>query len=432
MRIRLTRSWWLWYTRSACYDPAQLPLSRPDAANTRVREHAGCQPSGFKITRLADNVDMSMPMIPRRQAWWTICAKRMLVSGAVGWLGTGCQDERPPIMWEGEHLRFGTYEDTSTICEGTLPYMDAFVGYIGELFDRPNAHVDYYWVPGEVGSYCVSIAGACAKASEVFSDRVLHKHEVVHAARPEAYLPLEEGIADLYGDQDWLRHPVPEDVPWLLEEHEHGRYVEGNGHYKSLAHFVSHLRVVGGTQSLVELGRQTTYDGSFDSLDPVFLDLYGMLLDDVVERYIDTYPVCDQTRHAANDFECGRNVVQLPAVGEAPLERSIPLDCSQPDVLGPRWGQIWTTLTFEVPATARYHVNISGASRAEIRFRRCGISCLDDRFAAPPIEIGFDGGGHCLLEGRYLLRVAVPENRTDDSSIRFEYADSGYCTAADN
>ena len=368
-----------------------------------------------------------------RHAWWTIWVKGLL-SACLELVASGCQDERPPIVWEGEHLSFGTHEDTSTICAGTLPYMDAFVGHMGELFDRPNARVDYYWVPDEVGSYCVSIAGACAKASEVFSGRVLHKHELVHAARPEAYLPIEEGIADLYGDQDRLTDPVPDDVLGLLEAHEHGRYIAENGHYKSLAHFVSYLRVIGGTTSLVELGRRTAYDGSFDSLDPVFRELYGMSLVAIVERYVETYRACDQTRHADNGFECGRNVVRLPSSDEGAVEYTIPLDCSHPDVVGPHRGERWTTVTLDVPVTARYHVTIGNAGRSKIRFRRCGISCLDERFVAPSIEIGFDGGGHCLLEGRYLLRVAAPESHTGNATIRIEYSQpaSGSCAAPEN
>jgi hypothetical protein len=194
------------------------------------------------------------------------------------------------------------------------------------------------------------------------------------------------------------------------------------------------LRVIGGTQSVVELARRTTYDGAFGSLDPVFNVLYGMPLEEVVERYVETYRACDQTRHADNGFECGRNLVRLPAAGEDALEFSIPLDCNHPEVLGPRNGERWTTLTLEVPATARYHVTIAEARGTEIRFRRCGISCFDERFVAPPIEIEFDGGGHCLLEGRYLLRVAAPESRSGDDYIRVEYAhpEDSHCTPSEN
>jgi hypothetical protein len=273
----------------------------------------------------------------RREGPSTTFASRWLrLSITVGLMASSCKDDRPPIVWKGQHLRFGTQEDTSAICDGTLPYMDAFVGHIGELFERRNARVDYYWVPQDVGSYCVSIAGACAREAEVFSDSVLHKHELVHAARPEAYLPLEEGIAELYGDQDrWELEPVPEDVLRLLQDHQHGRFIEDHRHYKSLGHFTSYLKLIGGADSLAALSRQTAYDDSFESLDAVFQELYRLPLEDVIERYVDTYPVCDQTRHVSNDFDCGRNVVHLPAQGGEPLDLSIAPDCDDPDVLGP-------------------------------------------------------------------------------------------------
>jgi hypothetical protein len=56
-------------------------------------------------------------------------------------VASGCSEEPalPPIVWEGENLRFGTNADDSTICAGTLPYLDGVVGHLGEVFGRPDA-----------------------------------------------------------------------------------------------------------------------------------------------------------------------------------------------------------------------------------------------------------------------------------------------------
>jgi hypothetical protein len=361
-----------------------------------------------------------------------VSSKWVLLSVAASCLASGCHDERPPIVWEGEHLRFGTYEDTATICEGTLPYMDAFVGYIGDLFERPDARVDYYWVPEDLDSYCRSNIGGCTAGIEVISERTLHKHEIVHAARSNAYLPIEEGIAELYGDQTlWREEPTPAGMLGLLAEHEHGRLLEESAKYRNLGHFASYLRVIGGVPGLAELGRRTVYDGSFRSIDPVFQDVYQRPLTTVVNDYLADYPVCDQTRHADNGFECGRNLVRLPTQGEGPLDLEIPLDCDQPDVLGPRWGERWTMRTLDVPTTARYRVYVDDLNYTGIRVRRCGVSCFDERHVAPRFDNGLWGDEHCLLAGRYLLLVAVTERHEGNGKIRLEYSqpEGGYCTA---
>lgn len=152
---------------------------------------------------------------------------------ALTWVASAaCGEDRPPIVWEGEHLRFGTHEDT-TICEGTLPYMDAYVGYLGDLFERPHARVDYYWVSTDESDAHCSMAGrGCASGREVFSQYALHMHELVHAARDgaHAYLPLEEGIADLYGDElHWQLLPQPSEMLSFLKEHERGRVFSSMG-----------------------------------------------------------------------------------------------------------------------------------------------------------------------------------------------------------
>jgi hypothetical protein len=122
----------------------------------------------------------------------------------------GCRDDpdRPPIIWEGEHIRFGTDADTE-ICAGTLPYLDGVTGHLAEVLQQPGVKVDYYWLPDGVGEFCDDmddLRGCVASEAEVFSTLAVHQHELVHALRypQRLYLPLEEGLAEAYGD-DWSR-----------------------------------------------------------------------------------------------------------------------------------------------------------------------------------------------------------------------------------
>jgi hypothetical protein len=96
-----------------------------------------------------------------------------------------CSDEPdpPPIVWEGEHLRFGTDEDESLLCAGTLPYLDGAVGYLGELFEHPDRRVDYYWLPEGTDAYCPDGVDGCANDRGTFSKFTIHQHKLVHAVR---------------------------------------------------------------------------------------------------------------------------------------------------------------------------------------------------------------------------------------------------------
>lgn len=79
----------------------------------------------------------------------------------------GCRptEERPPIVWAGDNLRFGTDEPIDGLCGGTLTRADEFTGYIGSMFGNTGAQVDYFWNPDEVHPRCGPIPG-CTIGSE--------------------------------------------------------------------------------------------------------------------------------------------------------------------------------------------------------------------------------------------------------------------------
>jgi hypothetical protein len=59
----------------------------------------------------------------------------------------------------------------------------------------------------------------CADDRGVFSKFTIHQHELVHAVRwpSRLYLPLEEGLAEAFGD-DWNRFEVQGNIRDLLED----------------------------------------------------------------------------------------------------------------------------------------------------------------------------------------------------------------------
>lgn len=334
-----------------------------------------------------------------------------------------CSDEPepPPILWEGEYLRFGTDADDSGICAGTLPYLDGAAGYLGELFGRPDARVDYYWVPDGPSPYCDEDAEGCATDQGVFSRYAIHQHELAHAVRRPsmAYLPLEEGLAEAYGD-DWNRFPVQGDIHDLLSNPSDG-YIPGPG-YGLAAHFVSYLEATHGLDAIIELDAATEYyETSFSQAEAAFERVYGQSLDSTIADYEAEYPRCDTRVFRDKAFDCSRNVVAAPTEVDGRLDMTISMACDDPAVLGPRLGERWTTVALDVKVAARYYIVVgpkeSGALEL-LNIARCDLSCFDYGGDWLSHTTGYEfGGGFCLEPSRYLFRFAIDEDEIGDYQL---------------
>lgn len=346
---------------------------------------------------------------------------------------SSCSDDEPappPIVWKGEHLRFGTDADDSLLCAGTLPYLDGAVGHLGEVFGRPDAQVDYYWLPDGPEPYCPEVAEGCADERGVFSQYSIHQHELVHALRYPSlsYVPFEEGLAEVYGD-DWDIFSVSGDIHELLRDPTNG-YIPGPG-YGLAGHFVSYLEAAHGLEALVELDAATDYcETSFSQAESAFQRIYGQSLDAEIAEYQATYPRCNTPSFRHKAFDCSRNVVAAPTEADERLELTVSLACDDPAVLGPRLGQRWTTLTLDVQVAGRYHIATSPVSYAApevIRITRCDLSCFeygeDLLSRTTSTELG---SGFCLEPAQYLFRFSIDEHADDD--YRFAVTRTDYPT----
>ncbi len=342
----------------------------------------------------------------------------------------GCGDDipRPPITWEGENLRFGTDSEIE-LCAGTLPYLDGVAGHLAEVFGRPNTKLDYYWLPDGVERYCDGdVAGCVRNEREAFSTLVIHQHELVHALRwPEIlYLPLEEGLAEAYGD-DWDPfYPVSGDIEYLLRDQENGKKMPGNA-YPLAGHFVSYLRAEHGLDSLLELDRATDGPDSFASVERAFRQVYGLDLVEEMDRYKDEYPACDQTFYRDLAFDCSRNVIAAPVELTEEIDIKVSTSCEDPAVLGPRFDQRWTSITLDVQARGWYYIwagKPDGDETWPVRLRDCQASC-------------FEAGGRtivhgepivstqtCLEQGRYSFRFVDDGDDAVDYRLRVARVDS--------
>jgi hypothetical protein len=347
-------------------------------------------------------------------------------------VANGCSDEPPlpPIVWEGEHLRFGTDADDSTICAGTLPYLDGVVGHLGEVFGRPNARVSYYWLPDGTDAYCPEGVEGCVSDRGTFSRHTIHQHELAHAVRwpSRLYLPFEEGLAEAFGD-DWNRFPVQGNIHHLLEDPVGYRYLPGTG-YGLAAHFVSYLETEHGLEPLIELDARTDYEQSYASAAAAFERVYDQPLDTVVDAYEAEYPRCDTLTFRHKEFDCSRNVIEAPTELDTRVTTTISLSCDDPAVLGPRLGQRWTTRTLDVKVAGRYAIHgrpLEMLPFELIEIRNCDISCFEARDLLSSLTGTQLGGSYCLEPSRYLFRFAVEEDIENEYELNIERVESLPC-----
>lgn len=395
---------WFHYYSRVVIDATTLEAN---AAMRSIVRRDGGQSHEDYLTDMETGAILSVTLLQPRRASW-IASFAACIFGTI--VSTGCEAEveRPPIVWEGDHLRFGTDADEE-ICAGTLPYLDGVAGHLGEVFGRPAGKIDYYWLPEGIDAQCGidDLWGCVFEDPEVFSTLLVHQHELVHAVRSpqRMYLPLDEGLAEAYGD-DWQRmEPLSGDILSVLQEYEHGRRLPGQS-FPLAGHFVSYLREDYGLDPLLELDRASGYSDSFAKTQAVFREVYGVEIEDEVARYESTYPECDRRFYRDMTFDCSRNLVEAPNIPDEEIEVTISLSCEDPAVLGPQFEQRWTTITLDVQTPGRYFIyaaKADGDYTWPIFFRECDGSCFRSG-ATVTWESQLISGRQCLERGRYLFR----------------------------
>ena len=354
-------------------------------------------------------------------------------------MAAGCADDAdlPPIVWEGEHLRFGSDEDLGGVCAGTLPHSDDVVAYLAGIFNRTDPHVDFYWFPDGLERPCDEDWVGCAVDGTIFSQEVLLDHEIVHAVRgTSATSALEEGVAELFGD-DWTpTYPLKGSTRLMFEHHDGAAVLEG-GWYPLAGWFASFLRAAYGSELLLRFADESRRQDSWAQTQVLFEGVYGFPMEVAFQDHEENYPGCDQTEYRDNGFECLQPAISLPTGEAGAIEIPVPLDCDDASVLGPRQGERWTTIAIEVQSDAHFYFGIDkvgGSADGRVRLRQCGQSCFtrDDPTAfvldmdvaaqAEP-SVGFEGYDRlvCISAGRYTVRLAVDEDDDGDFIVRFQH-----------
>lgn len=317
-------------------------------------------------------------------------------------LSTGCTPAvedpvPPPVVWEGEHVRFGRDAD-GEFCAGTLAHMDRYVGALKQRLGAPDdLQVEYYWMD-DPEAFCGEYS-SCSVDNRAFSVRPLSHHEIVHAVRRESSYPfIEEGIATAWGvihsskvvpDRGQLQEAIED--PGVPED------------YELAADFTSFLLADWGDENFVELSRAVPNGVDFAGFRETFDSVYDLSLDEAVEAY-GTYAACEPKGFVENVEACGDPAVTITC-GPG-VEHEVDMRCDGEQVAS-AGDLMFTTVTIEIPEEGEYEVYLEGepgVSTANTAWlRECGSGCRDVR------DVGTYTWGdfqvHDLPEGTYVLTV---------------------------
>lgn len=359
---------------------------------------------------------------------------------------TGCGDDllpgdvpKPPIVWEGDHVRVGTDLDLDEWCGGSLPRLDAYAGAVMDLFDDHGVVTYYLFEPpvSELG-VCPPRGAACAISIDdegvVLTDELPDDHEVVHVVGHTGTIEtmphfFEEGGASYWGGQRGRPDARGVDVRELIDTHWEGGM---NGReYAAAAHFTSHLVDTYGVDSYVKLRNASFWLQSRGEFERTFLQVIGAPLDEALDDY-EERPYCPFEATRSSFYECAGDVDYYIAAGAEVLV-DVDVSCSNSQVIGPaKLGtepdRIWRDLVVEIEDSSNYVVfeepELGEANSVAVQIKRCATECFEvwtnTKTLLPrgtpqePDFFVFD-----LLPGRYVVRVS--RDVGDPGRVRFRW-----------
>jgi hypothetical protein len=319
--------------------------------------------------------------------------------------------EIPPIVWSGEHLDYAPQEHAATVCAGTAPYMDRYMDLLAAEMDVEIGRAVY--VHGSWDDPALCDAVACYHADAVIYSRMAPlEHELVHAVRGDIGHPLkffEEGAAEMFGGDDNLERSVEPASGSLREGFEAGPLDVRLPlpWYSRAGNFSAYLHRYHGPEVTMALLRETTQSSTADEVIAVLEEATTMPFDELVVDYEWQEPFCALPKwYRYPIYPCDAPEALRPRCdGEVavPIEES--LSCDDPTVLGPREGEIFNYVAFDVPADGTYTLRAAdraGGDNGWITLKQCQLGCSSS-YIALPYE-GLDDPVH-LRAGRYSLRL---------------------------
>jgi hypothetical protein len=336
--------------------------------------------------------------------------------------------EIPPIIWSGDHLDYAPQEHAEPVCGGTLPYMGRYVELAAAAMDV-DLDGPVLYVHGSQGDepFCQPSAIGCTSIdARVYSIMAPHEHELVHGVRSFSGFSqnfFEEGAAEMFGDDAKLSgRGLPRGD--LLVGIETAR-PDGGYWYPRMGHFSAYLHDRHGPEVTAAILRDTDRTSSAARVIAVAEAATGMSFDELRADY-ESQPACDQAHYRYPLYPCDAPEALRPRC-EGGVEGRIEerIACDDPTTLGPRQGEIWKYVAFDVPSDGEYtfeRVAEVVAAGSAIAIKECSMRC-DSITVELPItgtywDPDFDPGPPVFLRsGRYALRLTRPADAPSDVAV---------------
>ncbi len=346
-------------------------------------------------------------------------SRSALFAGAV-WCAGACSSddafEIPPIVWSGEHLDYAPQPHATPVCEGTLTYMDRYLELGGDVLGVDVGRQVYVQGSAEDPPPCdrADASGCFHEGAVIYSRYAPHEHELVHAARSQlgvlgGALPFfEEGAAEMFGgDDDRRPEPASGDIyEWLAV----GAAEMSLGWYTRAGLFSAYLHRHHGPWVTRALLEETSQSTTVDEAVAVLEGLTDQSLDELVADFEQQEPrACSHPRFYRYPlYPCDAPEALRPRCdGARAVPIAVSLACGDEEAIGPREGELFGYVTFDVPADGEYRVLAEpreGGEKAWIEIKECALGC-SSHHSSLPYAYPLPGSGHGSLDHEVFLRA---------------------------
>jgi hypothetical protein len=328
--------------------------------------------------------------------------------------------EVPPIVWSGAHLDYAPLEHAEPVCAGTLPYMDRYVGLAAAAM-RVDLDEPLVYVHGSRDDAALCEALGCTFIDgRIYSLVAPYEHELVHGVRSFAdwsHAFFEEGAAEMFGGDSSFPSRIPADGELLegIETASAGNRLP-DAWYARAGRFSAYLHDRHGPNVTEAILRDTDWDASAEAVVDVIEAETEMRFEEVLADYA-AEPVCHEAaQYRYPLFPCDApEALRARCDGAVAVRIEEQVSCDDPSTLGPRDGEIWQYVAFDVPVAGEYTLEHASelAPAGWIEVRECAMGCgaitvanLITRTYADPEAAS--NPSVFLRAGRYALRLSRP------------------------
>ena len=313
------------------------------------------------------------------------------------------------------------------VCGGTRSYLENFVPFFADelgLTVEPDIF-RYSWLDEEqyLTSGCPTNSAGCQVNEQVYSRKPALIHEMVHAVTYVNEMNnlsfFTEGIAVAYdqfngsapGPRYRFYPPTGETTP---DPRDYMVGMLDAWGYDVAGSFVTFLLLRHGPAKFVSVTRALDFASSLQEIRTVFLQEYGVNLDEEVELYMRNDP-CSDSGFSVRAYDCA--MPQLPREGPV-WSWSTSISCDDDAAVGGieqgRASNRVKSVALDIPSTGLYAIKLEGDVAAQVTIGRC--------FGCPwaPKDTVVQAGEALAAElsvGPHFIRLTSPSEV--ESTLRF-------------